>query len=300
METCCQNQSIMPKFGQICVKKRMETIFTLNIRGRLLDLSVPRVMGIVNVTPDSFYDGGRHDTAAGAADHAARLLEEGADLLDIGAYSSRPGAADVSEQEELDRLIPVVERVARRFPDASISVDTFRASVAAAAVAAGAGLVNDISGGMLDPEMFATVARLDAPFILMHMRGTPATMQQLTDYPDMMAEICTYFGEKIQQLRRLGVKDIILDPGFGFAKTIDQNYELLRRLDELHMFGLPLLGALSRKSMIYKTLGVGAEQALNGTTVLHTVMLMKGLHILRVHDVKEAREAVTLTRKLVD
>lgn len=281
-------------------ENRMETIFTLNIRGRLLDLSTPRVMGIVNITPDSFYDGGRHSTAVAAADHAARLLEEGADLLDIGAYSSRPGAAEVSEQEELDRLIPVVEQVSRRFPEAPVSVDTFRASVASAAVAAGAGVVNDISGGMLDPEMFATVARLDVPFILMHMRGTPATMQQLTDYPDMMAEICAYFGEKMQQLRDLGVKDIILDPGFGFAKTISQNYELLRRLDELHMFGLPLLGAISRKSMIYKTLGVTAEQALNGTTVLHTMMLMKGIHILRVHDVKEAREAVTLCGRVMN
>ncbi len=276
----------------------METIFTLNIRGRLLDLSTPRVMGIVNVTPDSFYDGGRHHTAA--ADHAARLLEEGADLLDIGAYSSRPGAAEVSEQEELDRLLPVVEQVNRRFPAVPVSVDTFRASVAAAAVTAGAGVVNDISGGMLDPDMFATVARLDVPFILMHMRGTPATMQQLTDYPDMMAEICTYFGERMQQLRDLGVKDIILDPGFGFAKTIGQNYELLRRLDELHMFGLPLLGALSRKSMIYKTLGITAEQALNGTTVLHTMMLMKGVRILRVHDVKEAREAITLCGRVMN
>ncbi len=276
----------------------METIFTLNIRGRLLDLSTPRVMGIVNVTPDSFYDGGRHHTAA--ADHAARLLEEGADLLDIGAYSSRPGAAEVSEQEELDRLLPVVEQVNRRFPAVPVSVDTFRASVAAAAVTAGAGVVNDISGGMLDPDMFATVARLDVPVILMHMRGTPATMQQLTDYPDMMAEICTYFGERMQQLRDLGVKDIILDPGFGFAKTIGQNYELLRRLDELHMFGLPLLGALSRKSMIYKTLGITAEQALNGTTVLHTMMLMKGVRILRVHDVKEAREAITLCGRVMN
>lgn len=254
-------------------------------------------MGIINVTPDSFFDGGTYNQVDKAVAHAGKLLQEGADMIDLGAYSSRPGAAEVSVQEETDRIVPVVEALLKQYPDALLSIDTFRAPVAEAAIRAGAGMINDISGGSLDESMFATVARLGVPYVLMHMRGTPATMQKQTQYTDLLWEMCQYYGERIARLRALKVKDIILDPGFGFAKTLDQNYELLRRLDELHAFGLPILGALSRKSMIYKLLGGGPENALNGTTVLNTWMLTKGVQLIRVHDVKEAREAVLLFQK---
>lgn len=269
----------------------------MNAGGKLIDLSTPKVMGILNVTPDSFYDGGRHGTVPKALAHAERLLTEGADILDIGAYSSRPGAADVSATQELDRLLPVIEAVVARFPEAILSLDTFRANVARAGIAAGAHIVNDISGGTLDDTMFTTVADLQVPYILMHMRGTPNTMQQLTDYDgDVANEVSLFFGRQVATLRQLGVRDIILDPGLGFAKTLEQNYELLNRLETLHVHGLPLLGAISRKSMIYKKLGIKPEDALNGTTVLHTVLLLKGVHILRVHDVKAAKEAIALLR----
>ncbi|SEN91820.1 dihydropteroate synthase [bacterium A37T11] len=270
---------------------------TIQIQGKLLDLSTPRLMGIINVTPDSFFDGGTYNQVDKAVAHAGKLLQEGADMIDLGAYSSRPGAAEVSVQEETDRIVPVVEALLKQYPDALLSIDTFRAPVAEAAIRAGAGMINDISGGSLDESMFATVARLGVPYVLMHMRGTPATMQKQTQYTDLLWEMCQYYGERIARLRALKVKDIILDPGFGFAKTLDQNYELLRRLDELHAFGLPILGALSRKSMIYKLLGGGPENALNGTTVLNTWMLTKGVQLIRVHDVKEAREAVLLFQK---
>ncbi|MFC3198773.1 dihydropteroate synthase [Parapedobacter deserti] len=266
----------------------------MNAGGRLLDLSIPKVMGILNITPDSFFDGGRYNTVDAAVLRAEKLLEEGADMLDIGAYSSRPGAAQVSPSEEQDRLIPVIEACRVNFPEAIISIDTFRADVARASIAAGAHLINDISGGTLDYGMFATIAELQVPYILMHMRGTPDTMQQLTDYTDVVQEINLFFGKQIAALRALGVKDIILDPGFGFAKTLKQNYELLRRLDELHLHGLPILGGISRKSMIYKKLGLGPTDALNGTTVLNTVLLIKGVKLLRVHDVRAAKEAITL------
>jgi len=266
----------------------------MNAGGRLIDLSVPNVMGILNITPDSFYDGGKHHTVDAALHHADQLLSEGADILDIGAYSSRPGAAPVSPEEEIARLVPVVEAISARFPEAVLSIDTFRADVARAAVAAGAHIINDIAGGTLDPDMFATVAELQTPYILMHMRGTPKTMQQLTDYDDVVEEINLFFGRQIAALRQLGVKDIILDPGFGFAKTLEQNYTILHRIDELHVHGLPILGALSRKSMIYKKLGITPEEALNGTTVLNTILLMKGVRLLRVHDVRAAKEAIKL------
>jgi len=269
----------------------------MNAGGKLIDLSTPKVMGILNITPDSFYDGGRHHTVTAALAQAERLLTEGADMLDIGAYSSRPGAADVSAAEESGRLLPVIEAISTQFPEAILSVDTFRAAVARASVAAGAHIINDISGGTLDDEMFATIADLQVPYILMHMRGTPNTMQQLTDYGgDVTSEVSLFFGRQVATLRRLGIRDIVLDPGLGFAITLEQNYELLNRLETLHVHGLPLLGAISRKSMIYKKLGIKPDDALNGTTVLNTMLLMKGVHILRVHDVKAAKEAIALLR----
>lgn len=268
----------------------------MNAGGKLIDLSSPKVMGILNITPDSFYDGGRHNTVGTALAQAEKLLTAGADILDLGAYSSRPGAADVSAVEESTRLLPVIEAILTRFPEATLSIDTFRADVARASIAAGAHIINDISGGTLDDEMFATVAHLQVPYILMHMRGTPDTMQQLTDYDDVVREVNLFFGKQVAALRQLGVRDIILDPGFGFAKTLAQNYELLSRLETLHMHGTPILGAVSRKSMIYKKLDIKPEDALNGTTVLNTALLLKGVHILRVHDVKAAKEAIALLR----
>lgn len=266
----------------------------MNARGTLIDLFTPKVMGIVNITPDSFFDGGQHNTVHAALKHAEKLLNEGADILDVGAYSSRPGAAVVSAEEEQARLLPFIEACTKAFPHTILSIDTFRADVARACVAAGAHIINDIGGGTLDDQMFAVVAELQVPYILMHMRGTPDTMQQLTHYADVVQEINLFFGHQVAALRSLGVKDIILDPGFGFAKTLEQNYELLHRLDELHIHGLPILGALSRKSMIYKKLGVTPQDALNGTTVLNTVLLTKGVKLLRVHDAKAAREAIAL------
>lgn len=272
---------------------------TLNAGGRCIDLSEPLVMGILNLTPDSFFAGsrllaGEVDAQDRALERAAQQLEEGAAIIDLGAYSTRPGAAEISAAEEADRLLPVLEAVHKSFPEALLSVDTFRASVAEQAVAAGAHLINDVSGGNLDPDMFATVARLQVPYILMHMRGTPATMQSLTQYDDLLSEVTGELLRKAKQLERLGVKDILLDPGFGFAKTIDQNYALLRQLDTLVAYGYPVLVGLSRKSMIYKRLNTTPAEALNGTTVLNTLALSKGARILRVHDVKEAVETIKL------
>lgn len=268
---------------------------SLKVGSQLLDLQDPKIMGIVNITPDSFFDGGNYFSEQAALKRVEQLLAAGADLLDIGGYSSRPSAAFVSEQEELERLIPVVKSISREFPEAVLSIDTFRAEVARQSVEAGAHIINDISGGTLDPRMFETVAALQVPYILMHMRGTPQDMQSHTDYEDVTREVNLFFAERVAQLRALGVKDIILDPGFGFAKTLDQNYELLSRLEELHLWGLPILGAISRKSMIYRKLGIDPKDALNGTTVLNTILLMKGVQILRVHDVREARQACLLT-----
>lgn len=266
----------------------------MNAGGKLIDLSSPKIMGIINITPDSFYDGGRYNTTDAAVAQAEHLLTEGADLLDIGAYSSRPGAENITADDEQGRLLPIIDAITRRFPDSILSIDTFRSSVARAAIEAGAHIINDISGGTLDQQMFATVAALQVPYILMHMRGTPDTMQQLTDYTDLVQEINLFFGERIAILRQLGVKDIILDPGFGFAKSLQQNYDLLNRLAELHIHGLPILGAVSRKSMIYKKLGITPDEALNGTTALNTLLLTKGVQILRVHDVKPAKEIIAL------
>ncbi|NGM60564.1 dihydropteroate synthase [Sphingobacterium sp. SGG-5] len=267
---------------------------TIRVKGKLLTFERPVIMGILNVTPDSFYDGGQHNTVDQAFLHAQQLVDEGADIIDIGAYSSRPGATNITAQEEIDRSVPVIEQLSNEFPNVILSIDTFRADVAKACIHAGAHIINDISGGNLDENMFATVAELQVPYILMHMRGTPETMQQHTDYTDVVTDVATELGERIAKLRALGVKDVILDPGFGFAKTVEQNYELLLRTDELHYFGLPLLGGISRKSMIYKKLGITPEEALNGTVALNTLLLERGVQILRVHDVKEAKQLVDM------
>lgn len=267
---------------------------SINIKGQLMHFEKPVIMGILNVTPDSFFDGGDHTTVAQALKKAKQLLEDGADILDIGAYSSRPGAALISAEEELDRALPVIKAIRENFPEAILSIDTFRASVAEACVLQGVHVINDVSGGTIDELMFATVAKLQVPYILMHMRGIPENMQSLTSYEDVVTDVATFLGEKIALLRSLGVKDIILDPGFGFAKTLEQNYELLFRVNELHYFGLPILGGISRKSMIYKKLNITAQEALNSTTALNTLLLERGVQILRVHDVKEAKELVKL------
>ena len=267
---------------------------TINARGTLLSFEKPLLMGILNVTPDSFYDGGSSTTIELILQKAERLLNEGATILDIGAYSTRPGASQISPEEEINRAVPAIEAILLKFPKAILSIDTFRADVAKACIAAGAHIINDVSGGTLDEKMFDTVAQLQVPYILMHMRGTPDTMSKLTDYKDIANDVATFLAERVAILRSKGVKDIILDPGYGFAKTIRQNYDLVLRIAELHYLGLPILGGLSRKSMIYKKLNTSAQEALNGTTALNTLLLERGVQILRIHDVKEAKELVTL------
>jgi dihydropteroate synthase len=267
---------------------------TLNAGGKLLTLKSPAVMGIINITPDSFFAGSRKTNTPDILQQAENMLTSGATFLDLGAYSSRPGAVDISAEEETERLIPAVAAITNAFPEAVISVDTFRASVAEAAVKAGAHIINDISGGTLDADMFATVARLQVPYILMHMKGTPQTMVQQAQYDDVFAEVFDYFVQKIYQLKQLGVHDIILDPGFGFAKTAEHSYALINRMQEFNRLQLSVLVGISRKRMIYGMLGTKAEDALNGTTVLNTIALTKGADILRVHDIKEAVEAVKI------
>ena len=278
----------------------MQTTYTINVNGTLMDLATPRVMGIVNVTPDSFFAGSRTRTEADIARRVEQLVAEGADILDVGGYSSRPGADDVSPEEERERLrlgLGVIRRVA---PEAVVSVDTFRADVARMCVEEyGAALINDISGGELDAEMFPTVARLGVPYVLMHMQGTPQTMQDRPLYNNVLRDVFLYFARKVQQLRDLGQKDILLDPGFGFGKTLEDNYTLLAHLEEFSsVFGLPVLVGVSRKSMITRLLGVTPAEALNGTTVLNTLCLQKGASILRVHDVRPAVEAVRLVQAM--
>lgn len=257
-------------------------------------------MGILNITPDSFFAESRlrTDDLTQIKERAARLLAEGADILDVGGYSTRPGAVQVDPEAELERVIPVIALLAGAFPETPISIDTFRADVATAAVAAGAHIVNDVSGGTLDPEMFSAVAALQVPYVLMHMRGTPATMNTLTEYNEVTADVMTELREKIFRLRQMGVSDVIVDPGFGFAKTPEQNFSLVADLEIFHTLDCPILLGVSRKSTIVKTLGTTAENALNGTTVLNTLALMAGVQILRVHDPKAAREAILLTEKV--
>ncbi|MDD4711883.1 MAG: dihydropteroate synthase [Bacteroidales bacterium] len=272
--------------------------YSINIHGRLMDLGIPKVMGVLNVTPDSFFSSSRYMSEEGILYRVGQIIDEGADILDVGACSTKPGIELVSEEEELIRLRMALHLIRKRFPDFPISVDTFRARVSKAVVEEyDVDIINDISGGDMDPDMFEMVAGLHVPYILMHMQGkTPADMQLNPHYEDMMSEIFQYLAKRVEKLRNLGVNDIILDPGFGFGKTVENNYEMLRRLNEFEIFDLPLLVGISRKSMIYKYLGTTPETSLNGTSVINTMALMGGAHILRVHDVKEAVECVKLVQ----
>ncbi len=271
---------------------------TINCKGTLINLSTPKVMGIVNVTPDSFFDGGKLTNSNEIVFQVEKMLGEGATFIDLGGYSSKPGAEFVSETEELNRVIPIVKLLVENFPDILLSIDTFRSEVAKQAIENGAALINDISAGLLDENMLETVAKLQVPYIMMHMKGTPKTMQSLANYDDLLKEMNFYFSERIAKARRFGLNDIIIDPGFGFAKTLEQNYELLQNLELLQFHDLPILAGISRKSMIYKALETSPEKALNGTTFLHGFCLQKGANILRVHDVKEAVECVKLMSRL--
>ena len=277
----------------------MKTPLYINVNGRLMDLSEPQVMGILNVTPDSFYAGSRGVTEQSIVDRLHQCMNEGASIVDIGAYSSRPGAQEVSVAEEMERLRTGLELVRKHRPDAIVSVDTFRADVAKMCVEEyGVALINDISAGQMDNQMFTTIARLGVPYIIMHMKGAPQDMQIAPKYDHFLKEIFYYFSEKVQKLRDLGVKDIIIDPGFGFGKTLEHNYELMNHLEEFALFELPILVGISRKSMIYKLLDITPEEALTGTTALNTIALQKGAHILRVHDVREAVETVKIVQKM--
>jgi dihydropteroate synthase len=270
---------------------------TLNCHGNLLDLTVPKVMGILNVTPDSFYDGGSYASLSAVLQQAESMLVAGASFIDIGGYSSKPNAAEVSVDEELHRVLPVVKALRQAFPTALLSIDTFRAAVAQAVLDEGVAMVNDITAGA-DPQMLATVASYKVPYVMMHMRGNPQTMQSLTQYEKLISDMLYYFAEKIQQAKAAGIADYLIDPGFGFAKTTEQNFEILAHLDQFNSLEAPLFIGVSRKSMVYKTLQTTPDFALNGTTFLHAIALSKGAKILRVHDVKEAVECVTLFQKL--
>ena len=267
---------------------------TINCKGQLIDLSKPKVMGILNVTPNSFFDGGKYKNADEIVAQVQKMLSEGATFIDIGAYSSKPNAEFVSVEEEIARIVPIVELLVQQFPNILISIDTFRSEVAEACILKGAALINDISAGKLDDLMLGVVAKYKVPYIMMHMRGTPQTMQTLTEYEDLIKEMLLYFSERIAAARSLGINDLIVDPGFGFAKTLEQNYEVLQKMELFQQLELPILSGISRKSMIYKVLNTNASESLNGTTTLNTISLVRGASILRVHDVKEAVECVTL------
>jgi dihydropteroate synthase len=267
---------------------------TINCKGQLIDLSKPKVMGILNVTPNSFFDGGKYKNADEIVAQVQKMLSEGATFIDIGAYSSKPNAEFVSVEEEIARIVPIVELLVQQFPNILISIDTFRSEVAEACILKGAALINDIAAGKLDDFMLSVVAKYKVPYIMMHMRGTPQTMTTLTQYEDVVKEVLLYFSERIAAARSLGINDLIVDPGFGFAKTLEQNYEVLQKMELLQQLELPILVGVSRKSMVYKVLNTNASESLNGTTALNTVSLLKGANILRVHDVKEAVECVTL------
>ncbi|WP_445384400.1 dihydropteroate synthase [Robiginitalea sp. IMCC44478] len=271
---------------------------TICCKGRLIDLSIPKIMGILNCTPDSFYDGGQYTIPDLAFRQAETLLEEGVDFIDIGGYSSRPGALDISESEEADRVLPVIEKLVKIRPEVLISIDTFRSQVARQALEAGAAMVNDISGGLRDPGMLPLIADKNIPYILMHMKGTPQNMARQTEYDNLLIDLRYYFSERLSEARALGITDCIIDPGFGFAKTREQNFVLLRELRAFEILEVPILAGISRKSMIYKTLDITAGQALNGTTALHMIALQNGANILRVHDVKEAVQCVRLHQQL--
>ncbi|MBT9189953.1 dihydropteroate synthase [Zobellia russellii] len=272
---------------------------TLNCKGRLIQLSTPKVMGILNCTPDSFYDGGKYRDNNSILKQTEKMLNDGATFIDVGGYSSRPGAEHVTEEEEIKRMLPLTELLLKHFPDIILSIDTFRSKVAAACLDAGAAMINDISAGKLDDQMLPTVAKHRVPYIIMHMKGTPQTMQQQTTYNDLLVDIISYFSERINAAKALGIVDIVIDPGFGFAKTLEQNYEVLQKLGLFKNLEHPLLIGLSRKSMIYKVLKTDAKNALNGTTALNMAAIMNGANILRVHDVKEAYECVKLAEELM-
>jgi dihydropteroate synthase len=271
---------------------------TINCKGQLIDLSTPKVMGVLNVTPDSFYDGGAYKNDTQLLHQVEMMLQQGTSFIDVGGYSSRPGADNVSLDEELKRVVPIVELILKHFPDTLISIDTFRSGVAKHSVEAGAALINDISAGHLDKNMLSTVGNLSVPYIMMHLKGTPKTMQQHTKYRNLVKEVLSYFAERITAAHAQQIKDVIIDPGFGFSKTLEQNYELLNNLGLLQLTDKPILAGISRKSMIYKTLNSSSSEALNGTTALNMIALEHGASILRVHDVKEAMECITLFNQL--
>ncbi len=271
---------------------------TINGKGQLMDLVSPKVMGILNVTPNSFFDGGKFKTESVILSQVEKMLSDGATFIDIGAYSSKPSAEFVSEKEELQRIVPIVQLILEKFPETLISIDTFRSEVAKACLENGAAIINDISAGNLDDKMLEIIAKYNVPYIMMHMRGTPQTMQTMTNYDNIVKEMLFYFSERVSKARSYGINDLVIDPGFGFAKTVEQNYEVLQKLGLFEILELPLLVGFSRKSMIYKILNSNAQEALNGTTALNTIALTKGAKILRVHDVKEAIECVTLFNKL--
>ena len=271
---------------------------TINCRGQLIDCSEPRVMGILNLTPDSFFDGGKYKDEHSILTQVETMIQQGADFIDVGGYSSRPGADDVASSEELNRVVPAIEVISKRFPECLISIDTFRSEVADGAIASGACMINDISGGDRDPKMPKVAAKHQVPYIFMHMRGTPQTMNQLTQYEDVVLEVTQELAKKLKQLRALGLNDLIADPGFGFAKTLEQNYTLLNHLEHLKLLEVPILVGLSRKSMIYRLLETQPDHALNGTSVANTIALIKGANILRVHDVLQATEAIRLIKAL--
>jgi dihydropteroate synthase len=272
--------------------------YTLNINGRLLDFSTPKIMGILNVTPDSFYDGNFYRSDSEISNQVDKMIGEGADIIDVGGYSTRPGAKEVTLEDERSRTITAIRMIKKKHPSAIISIDTFRGPVAKAAIAEGASMINDVSGGELDPSMISTVLEAKVPYVVMHMRGTPQTMTSQTDYSNVILEVIANLREKVFMLERAGHRDVIVDPGFGFAKNISQNFMLLNRLELFKLLGRPVMVGISRKSMIWKTLKITAEQALNGTSVLNTVAVLKGASILRVHDVRQALEAVELVRNL--
>ena len=271
---------------------------TINVKGKLIDLSHPIIMGILNITPDSFYDGGFYNSEKKIIAQVKKMINDGASIIDIGGYSSRPGAEDISVETELSRVLTVIKAIKHEFPETLISIDTFRSEVAKKAVKAGADIINDISGGSLDKKMFNTVSELNVPYIIMHMKGNPRNMIKKTKYEDVLKEIIRYFSKKIHLATKAGIKDIIIDPGFGFAKNVEQNFNILNNLDYLKYLDKPILIGVSRKSMIYKTLEVTPKDALNGSTVLHTISLLKGAKIIRTHDVKEANEAIKLVSQL--
>ena len=272
---------------------------TINCKGNLIDISSPKVMGILNITPDSFFDGGKYKNDVAILSQVEKMLKEGATFIDVGAYSSRPGATHISEEQELKRIVPVIDLLIKNFPEIIISVDTFRSKIAEATINSGAAIINDISGGKMDVKMFDTVANLQVPYILMHMLGTPQNMQKNPVYEDVVKEIISFFAEQIFDLHQLKLNDIIIDVGFGFGKTIEHNFEILKNLDLFKSLDAPILAGVSRKSMLYKTLNVSAMEALNATTSANTIALLNGANILRVHDVKEAVEAIKIVNKVI-